>query len=229
MGIVENIQQRFPETKVQWLPNGVDPEFYDPEKVKSTGFRNRNNIPSDHLVFFYGGILGYAQGLEVILNAASQIDETEKYTVIIQGSGPEEQKLKTMASELSLKNVRFLPSVGKNEMPEVLREVDVALVPLRKLDLFQGAMPSKIFEALSMEKALLLGVEGEAKTHFIDKAGAGLFFEPENSEDLSEKMRSMIRNRPQVVEMGKRGRMYVIDNFNRDKIAQDLIRVLKDI
>jgi glycosyltransferase involved in cell wall biosynthesis len=109
-----------------------------------------------------------------------------------------------------------------------LKEVDVALVPLRKLDLFQGAIPSKIFEALAMEKPLLLGVEGEAKYHFIDKAKAGLSFEPENELDLADKMQQFASDRNQINEMGKNGRSYVSEHFNRNKIAADFIQELQN-
>ena len=113
-------------------------------------------------------------------------------------------------------------------MPSILAEVDVALVPLRKLDLFQGAIPSKIFEALAMQKALLLGVDGEAKIHFIDKAKAGYFFEPENSNDLAEKMRLMAKEPNQITEMGVAARAYVTEHFNRNNIANDFIAVLNN-
>jgi glycosyltransferase involved in cell wall biosynthesis len=124
-------------------------------------------------------------------------------------------------------NVIFREPVPKNEMPGILKEVDVALVPLRKLDLFQGAIPSKIFEALAMKKALLLGVDGEAKRHFIDKADAGLFFEPENIDDLANKMIQMAENPSSLEKMGDNAREYVSENFNRNNIAQKLLEVLK--
>ncbi|MBL1281166.1 MAG: glycosyltransferase family 4 protein [Fluviicola sp.] len=227
MGIVENIKKRFPETKLHWLPNGVDLEFYNPETVKSNDFREKNGFSQDDIVFFYGGIIGHAQGLQVVLHAAEKVRDLEKVKIILQGAGPELEGLKKLNKKLKLKNVFFLPPVKKEEMPSILKEVDIALVPLRKLDIFQGAIPSKIFEALSMEKALLLGVEGEAKTHFIDKANAGLFFEPENADDLARQIRSMANNPEQLKEMGKNAREYVRKNFNRDNIAADFLAVLK--
>ena len=109
-----------------------------------------------------------------------------------------------------------------------MKEVDVALVPLKKLDLFQGAIPSKIFEALAMKKTLLLGVEGEAKRHFIDKANAGLFFEPENLDDLTNKIEELVNNRDKLSEYGENGRKYVSEVFNRNRIAQELLTVLNN-
>lgn len=228
MGIVDNIKMRFPNTNVHWLPNGVDLDFYNPDKVESNGFRLKNNFSKEDVLFFYGGIIGHAQGLDIVLHAAKLVEKESKIKIILQGAGPELEKLKLLNNELGLSNVFFLPPVQKVEMPSILKEVDVALVPLRKLDIFQGAIPSKIFEALSMEKALLLGVDGEAKKHFIDKAESGLFFEPENSKDLADKMIEMAENTNQINEMGQRARTYVSQNFNRDIIATELLSVLNN-
>lgn len=227
-GIVDNIKERFPQKKVYWLPNGVDVSFYDPKNYEPIGFREKYNFKKDDILFFYGGILGYAQGLQTVVRAAHLVKENLAIQIILQGSGPEKENLEKLKNTLQLINIHFLPSVPKIEMPNILKEVDVALVPLRKLDLFQGAIPSKIFEALAMEKPLLLGVEGEAKQHFIDKANAGLSFEPENEIDLAEKMIQFSANRNQLVEMGKNGRLYVSEHFNRNKIASDFIQELQN-
>ena len=60
------------------------------------------------------------------------------------------------------------------------------IVPLKKLDLFLGAIPSKIFDALALSKPILLGVDGEAKSLFIDQGQAGIYFEPENEISLAK-------------------------------------------
>ena len=227
-GIVDNISQRFPSKNIYWLPNGVDINFYNPANYVNSGFREKYHFKESDILFFYGGILGYAQGLQTVVRAADLVKENHSIQIILQGSGPEKTLLEELKTELKLENVHFLPPVAKAEMPNILKEVDVALVPLRKLDLFQGAIPSKIFEALAMEKPLLLGVEGEAKHHFIDKAKAGLSFEPENELDLADKMQQFASDRNQINEMGKNGRSYVSEHFNRNKIAADFIQELQN-
>lgn len=228
-GIVENIKERFPNTDVFWLPNGVDLTFYNPEITQIQEFRKKYNFHPDDVLYFYGGIIGYAQGLDVILKAAKIVEQQTSIKFILQGAGPELERLQNLAFQLNLQNVFFLPPVQKNDMPAILKEVDVALVPLRKLELFQGAIPSKIFEALSMELTLLLGVDGEAKKHFIDKAEAGLFFEPENEIDLAEKVIYLADHATIRKEMGQRGRVYVNEYFNRNKIATAFIEKLNSI
>lgn len=228
MGIVDNIKQRFPKANVHWLPNGVDLDFYKPENIQEAGFRKRIGLSEDDVVFFYGGILGHAQGLHIILEAAKKCEDHPNIKIILQGAGPEKEDLKALNLSLKLNNVLFLPPVQKTEMPAILKEVDVALVPLRKLDIFQGAIPSKIFEALAMEKALLLGVDGEARAHFIEKGKAGLYFEPENVDELASCLKQFAENPDIIREMGENARKYVTKNFNRNNIANDLIEVLNN-
>lgn len=226
-GIVDNIKGRFPNVKSHWLPNGVDIGFYNPEKIETTGFRERAGLQKDDIVFFYGGILGHAQGLQVVLNAAKRVEANRRIKIVIQGNGPERDELIELKKDLHLSNVIFLDPVKKSEMPSILKDVDVALVPLRKLDIFQGAIPSKIFEALAMKKPLLLGVDGEARNHFIEKANAGLFFEPENEIDLARCLSEMAESPKNMLEMGENARRYVSENFNRDVIAEKFYDCLK--
>ena len=200
-GIVNDIKQRFPEKKVSWLPNGVDISFYDPDKIPDSDFRKVNGFKEEDVIFFYGGILGHAQGLEIIIEAAKGLENTNAQFVI-QGAGPEKENLIVLHKKYALKNIHFFEPVAKTEMPGILKSVDIAIVPLKKLDLFKGAIPSKIFEALAMKKPLLLGVDGEARKHFIENAQAGLFYTPED---------------------------YVADVFDRNKIAEGLYDELQNM
>lgn len=225
-GIVNNILERFPETKVHWLPNGVDVEFYNPNKIEPGDFREQIGAEDNDVVFFYGGIIGYAQGLEIVLEAAEKVKHESRIKIVLQGAGPVKDQLLQLQSEKELDNVIFRDPVAKSDMPSILKAVDVALVPLRKLDIFKGAIPSKIFEAQAMELPLLLGVEGEAHQHFVQNAAAGYAYEPENASDMAEKMLDLAGDDVKRKQMGVNGRTYVSEYFNRDGIAkrfQDVI------
>jgi glycosyltransferase involved in cell wall biosynthesis len=228
-GIVDDIKNRFPNKKVAWLPNGVDVSFYDPQKIEDSSFRNTHGFKADDLIFFYGGILGYAQGLEIIMEVAKQVEEYPTVQFVIQGSGPEKEKLVALNHEYKLKNVHFHEPVPKVEMPGILKAIDVALVPLKKLDLFKGAIPSKIFEALAMKKPLLLGVDGEARKHFIDKAKSGLYYTPEDLSSLKQQVLYFLNEPEERKKMGENAREYVADNFDRNKIAQGLYDELQNM
>lgn len=125
--------------------------------------------------------------------------------------------------------MHFVDPVTKLEMPGVLSEINVAIIPLRKLELFEGAIPSKIFETLAMEIPILLAVDGEARRHFVDNAGAAFFIEPENVDDLVEKIELILSQSSTAIEMGKNGRKYANEFFNRNLIAEKFILELKSL
>ncbi len=228
-GIVADIKNRFPEKQVYWLPNGVDVNFYNPTEIAKTDFRERNNFSKEDILFFYGGILGHAQGLEVILHAAKQLESQTHIKFILQGAGPEKEKLQDLAQQLELSNVSFLPPVKKSEMPFVLKSVDFSVIPLKKLAIFQGAIPSKIFESLAMQVPIILGVDGEARDLFIRQGEVGVYFEPENVNELARVIRDIVKDTEKSRKLKKNARNYVAEKFNRNKIAKELSATLDQI
>jgi glycosyltransferase involved in cell wall biosynthesis len=228
-GICHNINERFPAVKTYWLPNGVDLGYYNPSKIEPGIWREKNNFAKEDVVLLYAGIIGIAQGLEVILNSAKNFINTPNIKFVFIGSGPEKDKLLQLKVEQNLTNVFFLDAISKKEMPSVLRSVNAAIIPLRKLDLFLGAIPSKIFENLAMEVPVLLGVNGEARQLFIDKGNAGLYFEPENSEALTAAILKLIEDKEMALQLGRNGRHFVNEYFNRENIAQNFFTKLNSL
>ncbi len=227
-GIVSNISGRFPDKQLYWLPNGANLSHYDPDHTKST-WRREHAYDEDDFLVFYGGILGHAQGLEVVLKAADRIRGNPRVRFIIMGNGPLDESLKALKQRLGLKNLDFYDTVSKAEMPAVLAAIDISVIPLKKLELFKGAIPSKIFESLAMKKPILLGVEGEAKEMFIDEGECGLAFEPENEADLAEKVVHLAGSPELCKSLGTKARAYADRVFNRDKIAADFYAILQTI
>ncbi|NQV02916.1 MAG: glycosyltransferase, partial [Bacteroidia bacterium] len=219
-GIVRNISSRIPQKPVFWLKNGVDLSFYSPGKGKP-GWREELGYKKEDFIVFYGGILGHAQGLEVILKAALELSYDPSLKFVIAGEGPLKRELMDQAKQMELSNITFLPAYPKSQMPDVIREIDLSIIPLRKLDLFKGAIPSKIFESLAMGKPILLGVEGEAKALFIDDGRCGIAFTPEDATSLMEAIRKLHSDKVLYNELSENAYIYVSKNFNRDKIFID--------
>ncbi len=227
-GICSNISNRFPLKETYWLPNGVDVNYYNVNTIQ-TNWRKENNFKDDDFLLLYAGIIGHAQGLEVIIEAANKIKNTPNIKFILLGSGPEKEKLITLKNNYNLGNVFFLDGVNKSKMPEIVAAVDAAVIPLKRLDIFKGAIPSKIFENLAMKKPLILGVEGEAKDLFIDKGKCGIAYEPENADDLAKKTVYLYENKTLLKEFGENALSYVSENFNRDTIAEKFYNKLNSL
>jgi glycosyltransferase involved in cell wall biosynthesis len=228
-GICRSIQKRFPSVKTWWLPNGADLSLFDPAKTDPGGWRKASGFSDDDFLILYAGIIGLAQGLEVILHAAALLKDKPQIKFIILGEGPEKERLLGMKSQMNVSNVFFIPGVSKAQIPAVLRSVDAVVVPLKKLELFKGALPSKIFEALAMRLPLLLGVDGEARELFINEGKCGLYFEPENAGQLGTVAVTLYGNRSLCAELGSKGRNFVNLRFNRDTIAKEFYEQLRQL
>jgi glycosyltransferase involved in cell wall biosynthesis len=114
-------------------------------------------------------------------------------------------------------------------MSNAIAACNAYIVPLKKNDLFLGAIPSKLFEPLAMGKPILLGVDGEARELFIEKGNGGLFFTPEDADGLAEKVLYLNANRNEISILGDNGKKFVSINFNREKIAKLFFEKLESL
>lgn len=217
-GIVADIQSRFPAKPMFWLPNGVDSDDIE-NRISGRDWRISQGFHPNDILVFFGGLLGYAQGLDTLVRAAVEVKDISQIKMIIMGDGPERERLIFLKEKLRADNLFILPGVPKLEIIDVIRSIDIGIIPLKKLDLFKGAIPSKLFETLYLKKPILLGVEGEAKDLFIDEAGAGLSFEPENHLELAQGIRYYATHPEKISMHGLQGHDFVVQRFDRRRIA----------
>ena len=229
-GIVANINKRFPNIPTLWLPNGIDKEVYEvPENkdwITEYGIEGKK-------VYVYAGIIGHAQGLDVIIKTKNWLVNNEfalskKVTFVIIGDGPDKQRLEALNEELKT-NIIFIPNTPKIEVLKMLKACHGYIVPLKKLDLFLGAIPSKIFDALALSKPILLGVDGEAKSLFVDQGEAGIYFEPENEISLAKALIELENNPLKASAYGKSGNIFATKNFDRINIAKKLLDKIQEL
>lgn len=200
--------------KISVIRNGVDLDFFHPNELKVKKAKNRLKI-------LYIGTLGMAHGLELVLNAAKNLN-VEFYLV---GEGAEKKKLIKKRDSLGLNNVHIKNFVSREKVPEMISNADLCLVMLKPDKLFETVIPSKMFEMMGMAKPILLGVRGESG-EILEKAGAGLSFEPGNLSDFIEKITYFDKNRDELKRMGKRGRIFVVENFDRKRLADEYLSIV---
>ena len=218
-GIISNINQRFPNIPTHLIRNGIDTKQFN---IRGNGkpFRIKHHIPQDAFVVAYAGIIGHAQGLEIITEAAKQLKAETDIVFMMVGDGPVKAELLNIAEKDQLTNIVFINSVPRKEMPDVIDACNCYVTPLRKNDLFLGAIPSKIFEPLYFSKPVLLGVDGEAKELFVIEGKCALHFEPENALALVDAIKQLYNNAELYQTLGNNGHQYVSTYFDRKKLAE---------
>ena len=208
------LQEGLAPDKVFFLPNGVDTKRFRPVPRE----RGRDQC----FTILYVGTFGLSHGLITVLNAAEELCDCQDVRFILAGDGAEKEQLVAEARRRKLANVTFLDSQPHERVPLLLAGADACLVPLRKLPLFEGALPIKMFEAMACGRPILLAVDGEARRVAEQEAGAAIYVEPENPHALVSAIKTL-REHPGMAEaMGKRGRAFVEAHFDRDMLTQRL-------
>ncbi|MEA3475256.1 MAG: glycosyltransferase family 4 protein [Candidatus Cloacimonadota bacterium] len=214
--------------KIKIIYNGTDEKFVKRNEVVTKELFNEYKRLGKFLVV-YAGNIGIAQGLDTILKAALRLNR-ENILFLFIGSGPKEVKLKQIVNTENLNNVKFIGEVPREKIHEYLYLADCGIIPLRRLQLYKGALPSKIFDYMGCGLPILLGIKGEAQK-IVEKSGTGITFEPDDSEDLAQKILWLKRNPEILKKMSSKGKTFVLNNFNRkkeaQKLEQELVRIFK--
>jgi glycosyltransferase involved in cell wall biosynthesis len=213
-------------SKVVLFRNSVDCSFFKPG-IPSAGMRQEIGAENAEFVALYAGTFGLAQGLSTVLEAAAMMQGAGNHRVrfVLAGDGAESDLLHAKAAELKLNNVTFLRSIAKARMPELLNSADCVLIPLRDLEIFRGALPTKLFEAMACAKPVVMGIAGEAEV-VVKAAEAGLCISPEKPEAIRDAILTLMTDREEARRLGANGREYVMRNFDRNARALDLQEAL---
>lgn len=226
-GIRKNIVKRnIPEEKIALVENGANTELFHFHPLERERLRSEFGY-SDRFICIYAGILGLAQGLETILEAARLLKGDPVFHFILLGEGPKKADLMLLKEKLELSNVTFMQEVPREEVPKLLSMADTAVVPLKKRTVFQGAIPSKMFDAWACELPVILSAEGEAQ-ELLEKAQAGICVPPENPYEVAKALITLRNNSDERIRMGKRGREFTKQYYSRQALAQRLIHILQN-
>ena len=214
--------------KIVVITNGVDlsrfqPMPRDPELAEQLGLTGK-------FVAGYIGTHGMAHALETLLEAAQRmaaLPAGPEVHFVLLGDGARKSALKATAERMGLKNVLFLDTVPKAEVPRYWSLLDVSIIHLRKSDNFTQVIPSKLFECMGMGIPVLHGVAGES-ADIVEREDIGLVFEPENVEDLCDGLLRLAGDQVRYQQL-RANALAAAPRYNRITLAQKMLRILENI
>lgn len=216
--------QGIAQEKIVHIPNGanIDKFHYQPELRRKI----REELLLDcKFCVIYAGIHGIAQRLETIIEAARLLESDTDVCFLLIGEGPERNKIIELVKNYSLRNVILLPEQPVDAMPGYLSAADIAIIPLRNLDIFRGALPSKLFDSWACQLPVLLSVDGEAR-QIMDRANAGIYVPPEDPQALCNAILFIKDDDEKKKTMGINGRNYTEKHFSRKDLAEKLAGII---
>ena len=224
---IEHITARgIDQDRIELVYNGIDADRFQPREPDETLIQEYDL--ENRLTVAYVGTLGLAHGLATVIETAGQLKEQEEILFLLIGAGAESDRLEESVREQGLSNVRLIGLQPREKMPAWIATIDILLVCLRDLPVFETVIPSKIFEFLAQERPVIVTARGEI-ARMTREADVALVAEPENPKALADAILNLQTHPDQANSRAERGRRWVLEQFIRDDLARKMMRFVEKI
>ena len=203
--------------KADWeQPMACPPVYYD--KLKQYH-------DEGYFLIGYTGAHGIANALDSFVEAGEQL-RNQKIKLLLVGPGPERDRLKQKVCDRNLNDtVELLEPVKRNQVPELLNQMDALYVGLQRQPLFRfGVSPNKLMDYMMAAKPVIFAID--APNDMVADANCGISIEPEDSAAIAaaaQKLASL--SQEELQEMGKRGKDYILAHNEYDVLSQKFLNV----
>jgi len=162
--------------RVEVIPNGVDTELFSPD-----GLFERNGFGDQIVVGFVGSLKPW-HGLDVLIEAFTELLDDPRFHLFVLGSGPEARLISSLAERHSGR-VTLKNGVAHGDVPRHLRAMDIAVAPYPALEPFYFS-PLKLLEYMAAGRAIVASKLGQIP-ELIQDGRTGVLVEPGNASQLA--------------------------------------------
>ena len=166
------------------VPNAIDLDNFPKKATRK--FENQ---------IIYAGRLSKEKGIDTLLDVAEHLPA--EYNLLIAGMGPEEEKVRSVAS--SKTNVHYLGYQSKQNTISLIRGSDLLIQP----SIMEG-ISSTLLEAMGCGTCILASNVG-GNMEIIENNKTGVLIEPNNAEKLLEKISDLLIEDKKRVAMATQG------------------------
>lgn len=225
--VIEEAAQRLqalgvPEDRITVVAN-----YVDIDRFMSFGIdRNIVDRFRDAFVISYLGGFDLHRGLESVIQAMSAtVRHVNEARLVLVGEGKNSDALKQLARELGIDSqVCFEGWQDFRKFPSYIAASDICLVPHLKNVHTDNTIPHKLFHYMLMGKPVI-ATDCDPLRRIVHKARCGLVVPSNRAKELSECIVGLYRNPERRTEMGRNGRRAVMDRYNWNIAALELVRM----
>jgi glycosyltransferase involved in cell wall biosynthesis len=195
------------------MTNAVDTERFAPASVSCGDGRRRLIVPRR---------LYPKNGVEYFVRALPRILAQVEIEALIVGDGPERARLEDLAGQLGVaQHVAFLGARANAEMPGLLGQADIAVIPS-----LMEATSIAALEAMSCGLPVAASAVG-GLPEIIDRE-VGSLFTPGDPEALAECVLSLLA-RSDLAQLGREGRRRVVENWSLDRMVERHLEIYQEL
>lgn len=214
-----------PPDKLAVIPNFIDAEFLAP-RPRQNAFSKAHGL-DDKFVVLFAGNMGFSQGLEIVLDAAKQLEQVSEIEFLMVGNGAGREAAEKYSSSLGVGNVRFLPFQPHENLPDMYGSADVCLIPLRR-GFTTESVPCKVFSIMAAGKPAIAAVDRGSETwSLLQRAKCGLCVEPEDPTSLANAVLHYFGDAQARVDAGKNARSCIETEFRPSGVAERYLDALQ--
>jgi glycosyltransferase involved in cell wall biosynthesis len=200
---------------------GTDLHQFDLFPVSSM----KNSKLEGEIWIAYVGTLGSSYDLISVIDALRILKERgeNRLKFIVMGDGPLKEKFESCAKESSVEAL-FTGRLQYKEMVGILKACDIAINPIAK-----GAAQSIINKHADYASAGLPVINTQESREYrelIEQYNMGLNCNPEDPEDIAEKIMILINNQELRLQLGRNGRKLAEERFDRRKNYQRILNLI---
>ena len=207
------------------FPNWVDIQSVFP-LLHPSSFRSELSIAENTVVALYSGNLGEKQGLDILIEAASETRYNTGLVWVIAGAGSARERLEAMSSNLP--NVKWLPLQPLERLNELLNLADIHLLPQRA-DAADLVMPSKLTGMLASGRPMVATAAADTQVATVVET-CGIVVEPGNTQAFTDAVMKLLTDAKLRSELGCNARDYAEKCLSYDSIMgsfeQELVTVV---
>ena len=218
---------------VEVLPNGADLQRFDREAAKSGAaaalWLRDQGVPGDRQLAVYAGVFNPPQGLDLVLDIASQRLKRGSADVhfALIGDGALRSHLAERIKNEGLSNVTLAGPVDRSMVAALYRHAWATLVILRpRKD--EHTVPSKIYESMASGRPVLLCADGEV-VRIAQAADCGATCAAGDGDGLQAAIDGLLANTARADQCGANGRRYVEQFNDRAVLAGKYLEMLQSI
>ncbi|QNG27897.1 glycosyltransferase family 4 protein [Synechococcus sp. HK01-R] len=237
-GICEGIADRgIPPSRITSIPNACDLELFQP--LDSHQFKQPelirdlvSSIPAGSFVAAFTGTHGLANGLDAILDAATELQLRGRHDIrlLFIGDGRCKPLLEQRTQAEGLVNCNFMSPIPKFQLAQILRQsVHVGLMVLEDVPAFyRGTSPNKFFDYLACGLPVVNNYPGWL-AELIDEYQLGITVPPRNPIAFAESLISLADYPDRREFMAANARRLAESHFSRAVLAGQWRHVLTSI
>ena len=218
------IDKGVPAAKVVLVPNFVDADALLPVP-RPNDFSRRFDLDGTFVVS-YAGNFGPAQGLETLLDAASQLRDTPGIVIVLVGGGILWDALRERIANDGLHNVRLIAFQPFAVVPQIYGASDVCVVS-QAVTTGTDAVPSKVYRIMSCRRPVLAATDPASDlAQLVRDAGCGVVVPQQSADQLAAAIRAAFADQPAWRAMGECGRQHVLQHYARPVVTEQYHRLI---